>query len=496
MKKMSPKTKSILWAVGCGFGFTLSMVLIVLSIWTRKNFNVSFKEIIYTITTPLQGTGTGIVGDALAFCLPIIGIFVVLYIAAAIVFLLRKEQIFRKLRRAGVIFCAVFLVFGLIFSSILFRIPEYLSLILTDTHIYETYYVDPKTVTITASDEPKNLICIYLESMETTFASSDVGGTRDVNYIPNLTALAKENLSFSNKSDGLIGGFRSPIGTTWTMAALLASTSGIPYSFPISGNTQDMYSEQFAPGLTTLGDVLAEKGYRQMFLCGSDAGFAGRKTYFEQHGNYEIYDLFSARENGDLPTDDYFNDFWGYEDQYLYEIAKRQLTELAAGDQPFNLTMLTVDTHFPEGDACSLCEAQYGTTLENALACADRQVADFVDWCRQQPFYEDTVIVITGDHPFMGTDFCGELDEDERIVYNCFINTDTSYRGSHQNRDFTAMDLFPTVLAAMGFEIEGDRLGLGVNLFSERPTLCELLGYDYVATEINRSSDYYIEKFG
>ena len=72
--------------------------------------------------------------------------------------------------------------------------------------------------------------------------------------------------------------------------------------------------------------------------------------------------------------------------------------------------------------------------------------------------------------------------------------------GEIKNRVFTSLDIFPTTLAAMGFEIEGDRLGLGTNLFSSRPTLCEeygegKAGYDIFDEEVKKNSDYYRENF-
>jgi phosphoglycerol transferase len=40
------------------------------------------------------------------------------------------------------------------------------------------------------------------------------------------------------------------------------------------------------------------------------------------------------------------------------------------------------------------------------------------------------------------------------------------------------MDMFPTTLAALGVEIEGDKLGIGVNLFSDKQTLAEKYGIE------------------
>ena len=50
-------------------------------------------------------------------------------------------------------------------------------------------------------------------------------------------------------------------------------------------------------------------------------------------------------------------------------------------------------------------------------------------------------------------------------------------------------------LAALGFEIAGERLGLGTNLFSGLPTLAEELGYEWLNEEVSKFSQYYVDHF-
>ena len=102
-----------------------------------------------------------------------------------------------------------------------------------------------------------------------------------------------------------------------------------------------------------------------------------------------MYDYNWAIKTHKIPSD-YF-EWWGYEDEKLFDFAKDTLTELASKGEPFNLTMLTTDTHFTDGYVCDLCENQYGQQYSNVLACNSRQVASFVEWIQQQDFYEDTV---------------------------------------------------------------------------------------------------------
>ena len=380
-----------------------------------------------------------------------------------------KIKIKKTLIKIGKFSCIVMFIFSLLVADYNYGLFTYIKNQLSQTMIYENYYVDPETADIklaTKDGKKKNLLYIYLESMENTYASTKDGGYQEINYIPNLTNLAKENISFSNSTK--LGGYKNVVGTTWTSGALLATTSGVPFSFPVEQH--EMYNrESFAAGITTMGDVLRDFGYNQEFLCGSDGEYAGRKSYFQQHGNYKVYDLYTARDDGYIEEDYYV--WWGYEDKILYEIAEDKILNLAGKNEPFNFTMLTVDTHFVEGYRCDLCENKYSVETANIVSCADRQVYEFIEWCKKQEFYDDTVIVISGDHQRMDNYLVEGISKSERTIYNCFINSQINENIKTQNRIFTPMDMFPSVMAALGYEWNGNRLGLGTNLFSNQKTL-------------------------
>lgn len=345
-------------------------------------------------------------------------------------------------------------------------------------------------VKMTFPKEKKNLIYIFMESMESSYADKEDGGTMDDNYIPNLTKLARENVQFTDKKDGKVGGPVCLEATAYTAGGLVAQTSAINLKVMNSGAVSD----SFLPNLTALGDILNKQGYNQMFLCGSDGDFAGRDAYFKTHKDYQIEDYKAAIKEGDIPKD--YKVYWGHEDKVLYERAKKNLKKLSKEGKPFNLTMLTVDTHFPNGYICDLCENKYDTTYGNAVACADRQVYDFVQWIKKQDFYEDTTIIIAGDHTSMvdtGSKFWKSLSNDyQRTVYNAIINPQCAYKKKvTTKRKFSTMDMFPTTLAALGVEIDGNKLGLGTNLFSGEETLREELGANYINKELKRNDKMY-----
>ena len=126
------------------------------------------------------------------------------------------------------------------------------------------------------------------------------------------------------------------------------------------------------------------------------------------------------------------------------------------------------------------------------LSCSSRQVLEFVRWLQEQEFYDNTTVIISGDHPSMDQQyFARNVDSDyTRPSYNCILNSAVEPKNA-KNRDFTPMDMFPTTLAAMGCSIEGERLGLGTNLFSDLSTLSEEMGVETLNRELSKRSDFY-----
>lgn len=104
-------------------------------------------------------------------------------------------------------------------------------------------------------------------------------------------------------------------------------------------------------------------------------------------------------------------------------------------------------------------------------------------------------IVIVGDHLGMQTEFYTEKTKNEyyRTIYNVVINPAIE-KNNNINRIFTAMDMYPTMLASIGAKIEGERLGLGTNLYSGIPTLAEEYGISYLNEELVKNSRFYNEK--
>lgn len=468
-----------------------SILMIRSADWAVDTFDsLDFSEIVYHLKVPIEGTSSTILSSFFINSL-LFSLFVAMGLYLLICYLCnryREKKLFAIVAKKQLLVgLVIFLILGC-FSFVRVNALDYVLAITTQSTFIEEHYVDGRNINLEFPNEKRNLIYIYLESMEATYLSKDLGGYMDKNLLPNLTAYANESINFSNTSN--LGGLYSTQNTTWTIAAMVAQTTGLPLSVPIDSNRY--YGEKpFLPGAYAIGDVLAEAGYNQQLLIGSRAEFGARNLLFSQHGNYKINDYDAAIKDGRLPKG-YF-EWWGYEDSKLFDFAKDELLDLAAKPEPFNLTMLTVNTHFQGGYLESSCQLGNGSRYNNVLACSDQQVYEFVEWIKQQDFYENTTIVIVGDHLSMNKGTFDSIEKSDRTVFNLFINSAVEPSKTRE-RVATTIDMYPSTLASLGVSIEGNRLGLGVNLFSDEKTLAEEYGLKTVNQEIRYFSKFYNDK--
>ncbi|MBQ8893306.1 MAG: LTA synthase family protein [Clostridia bacterium] len=481
-------------------------LLFFFTIWLLSKYDqIQLDQVIFQMKSPASGAHKNLLTSAFlrvgvfGFALTGLEIFLYLLLSGRLTELFKKSRkylgyctgkVCAFFKKTALPFSSVMLIFSLTLFSVKLDVFGYAKELFTESDFIKENYVDPSTAQLTFPKEKRNLIYIFLESMESTYADPNAGGLVTENFIPELSKLAEENVHFSN-TEGL-GGALSYTGTTWTAAAMVAQTSGIVVKVPLSADTYGG-EDEFIPGIVSIGEVLEKEGYNQTLLLGSDAAFAGRDSYFTEHGNYNIVDIVSLKAEGRLPED--YLEFWGYEDQKLFQFAKEELTKLAAQDAPFNFTTLTVDTHFPAGYLCPQCGSEYEEQYANVLACSSKQVYEFVQWIQAQEWYKNTTIIISGDHLTMDPEFLADIDENyTRTIYNCIINAPIE-PVQETNRQFGTFDMLPTTLATLGVEIEGDRLGLGTNLFSDQKTLTEEYGFEGLSEELNKKSVFYNNEF-
>ena len=130
------------------------------------------------------------------------------------VFKKTKEKIFLFIRKNYIKIAILGIAGSLIFTINNYNLIQYLFNIFEETNLYEKYYVDPSEVNVSFNNGKRNLIHLYLESVENTYSNIKIDDEKTTNYIPELTNLAKENVSFSNSND--LGGSRTIDAVSYT----------------------------------------------------------------------------------------------------------------------------------------------------------------------------------------------------------------------------------------------------------------------------------------
>lgn len=456
------------------------------------------EQFLFNLKSPLKGTESTIIFDIIkgpVFCIIFTTVlFGIIILFSCNIFMNIKYKrvciINQKLYQVVVIIITfIFMLQNVIYGFQKLHLKEIIKSYTSDSTYLEDNYKDPRKVKLLFPKQKRNLIHIYLESMETSFLSKDLGGYQDENLIPELTELLNEGDSFSHND--VYGGPKQTYGSSWSIASMVNMMAGIPLKIAEYGT-----NGSFLPGIITLGDILEAEDYEQTIMFGSDIDFGGLSTYFKDHGNYNQFDLKHAKAIGLIPEDYY--EWWGFEDEKLYEYAKEEIIRLANTGKPFNFTMETADTHFPDGFLSPNAPTLYDKQYANVIAFASKQAYDFINWLKEQHFYENTTVVITGDHLSMDEAFFADWDPNyERNVYNVILNSGTTTENTDRfkNRQYSLLDFYPTILASIGVEIKGDRLGLGTNLYSDKPTLIERDGLYKFNDELSLNSKFYLDEF-
>lgn len=392
-----------------------------------------------------------------------------------------------KKRALLAVFSLLVMIGGFSWFAVQTGFIHYLSVKSSTSDIYEKYYVEPTAENVVFPAEKRNLIFIFLESMESTYADKAEGGYMIKNYIPELTEMAMDSgINFSN-TDKLGGASVYVPSITYTMGSTVAQTSGVVTDTKLSR----IFEPKEFPDVTTLEDILHENGYNRIYIEGSKGEYSMYDIYMERYDDSIVIDRTKAANLGYTDESEDYIWKWGVEDRKLYEVTKELITDAAQQDRPFFVTMYTMDTHtFECGHRCPECDDGINHDYLASVACSSQLAAEFVDWVKAQPFYENTTIVLVGDHLGNEKTTILSIDDDYiRTTYNCFINAPKTPVNA-KNRIFSSLDMFPTTLSAMGATIKGNRLGLGTDLFSSTPTLCEELGVEEYKKQLEMSNKW------
>lgn len=322
------------------------------------------------------------------------------------------------------------------------------------------YYVVPdasESIAVSSDQEvskPKNLVLIFMESIEQEMSNTEL-------FSENLL----EPVESATRGWSSVETYREYPGGGWTMAGLFGTSCGVPlrssgveYSSTQSNSIGEGDSA-FMPGAVCLGDVLSASGYTNVFLGGADSEFASKGRFLREHGYDEVKDLQTWLDAGENEVSN-----WGLSDRRLMENAKAEITRLHDAGQPFNLTLLTVDSHEP-AYPFDYCEQTTEVYLESAIRCSMEQIAGFISYLEDSGYLEDTLVVLTADHKKM----IGEsmpsmsvlLNSPDRSLFNRFWDPD----GAVELREGAdQLSMYATILDLLELGREDHRAGIGSSM--------------------------------
>jgi phosphoglycerol transferase MdoB-like AlkP superfamily enzyme len=278
-----------------------------------------------------------------------------------------------------------------------------------------------------------NVVMISVESLSADFLRS-FGNTK--NITPFLDSLADHSLFFTNVY---------ATGTR-TVRGLEALSLCIP---PTPG--QSIVRRPHNENLFTLGKVFEEKGYESKFIYGG-YGYFDNMGYFFSNNSYTVADrnLLSSEEI------DYEN-VWGVADENLFTLASREISKTVDEGKPIFAHIMTTSNHrpftYPEGRI----DIPSHSSRDGAVKYTDYAIGKFINRCRKEPWFNNTIFVIVADH-------CASSAGKTELPVNKYHIPLLIYSPAHVQpgkfeRLMSQIDLGPTLLGMLNFNYTSKFLG-------------------------------------
>jgi phosphoglycerol transferase len=325
----------------------------------------------------------------------------------------------------------------------------------------DEHFVEPVFTKFPATQ--KNMVIVYLESLEQTYAEIEQTKEKFSKVDPLMAdAIVATNLLQTS-------------GSGFTIAGIVSSQCGVPL-LP-SGMNQGLYMRKkaglevksFYENIECLGDRLSADGYTLSYMNGADARKYSKRSFLSQHGYTRIFDKFSVSET-DLEAR---GNLWGLNDAFLYEHLRKELDFLASQDEPFVLSYLTISTHGPDAFLDVNCHPppEGVSQIPTAIGCSLESLLNFYDYVEQKGLMDDTIFVVMSDHLAQRNTVYDALESHEQRKNLFFIKGDVP--AIEISKMASPIDIYPTLLEVLGYELRDRRANMGVSMLSENQSMIQ-----------------------
>lgn len=356
------------------------------------------------------------------------------------------------------------------FAALTFWIVSNSNLLAQDNNVRLADLYREPTPLSSDSAPLKNFIHVYLESTEGTyFDESQFGDT-----MAPLKPLVSRGLNATNMVQ--------IHNTGWSSAGMTAANCGVPLS-PIglvAFNNFD-WLDEFLPSAVCLGDILNKKGYQLSFILGANARFSGVDHLYIKHGFDDVLDLdhFKRSYRNDPMALARSKQDWGLQDDIVFDAALEVLRAQNAMAAPFGLVIETIGGHAPDGFLSPRCFNQTDImaieiNVLRAVKCSNWLLAQFLAAAERDGLLENTIVVVQSDHLSMKNSIYSQLTSRKRRNLFFLFGEGIEAR-SHTNK-VSPVDVYPTLLEAVGVRLPDSRAGLGVSMLSKRKSWIDIHG--------------------
>lgn len=468
-----------------------SLALILSYSWIKNFFGdyVDYNEIIFNLTAGFDAVGgtppmifqsflLNVIFKSLVFLGLIVSIFSLIKFYRFKFNEFFNEFNFLKIFKIKnqLILVGVFLIFSISYFLIKFQFYELANVADKYNIFFEKKYVSAKDLNFNKPKKLKNLLVIFYESANKDFPFN-LSAYKDGSIIENRD---KEDIHAElRKISGYeIDDFVQAQSLGWTIAGMVASQCSVP----LFTNKRYIEDVNFLPKeLVCLGDILKRYGYQQSFFTSGEKEFHFYDRFYLNHGFSNIFGktdyLLKGIENKHFGSWDQ-----GLNDDILLEQVYEKIIEERKKNKPFNITLLTMDTHIPYIYMSTNCKnatkynkiykEDYYLKLRESFKCTGNFIANFIKKLERNGILKDTLVVITGDHlapidefsePYLGATNDKDPLKNKRIFFKV-INSEFE-----PNRNLMShYDIAPTILHDLNIlDLNQDKFGFGVSLYSK-----------------------------
>ncbi len=226
---------------------------------------------------------------------------------------------------------------------------------------------------IDSNSDSVNLIMIIWESFTEKVTRWSVSGKE---VTPYFNLLKNEGIYFNN---AYASGDRTDKG----LSAVLSGYPALPKMSIIRYPAK-------AQRLPSLSKLLKQKGYTTAFYYGGEPEFANIKAYLLASNFDQIIEKNSFDKRSQ-------NSKWGAHD---HVVMQRFSKDLSSMQQPFFVNWLTLTSHEPYEipTTPAFSGNDHTTRFLNSHNYTDKIIYEFVQHCKQQPWWNNTLLIIVADH--------------------------------------------------------------------------------------------------